>query len=48
MPHWNLATSYERLGRKKEAVAEYKLYLGLAPDGKYAAEARKRIQRLGG
>jgi Flp pilus assembly protein TadD len=41
-PHLGLGALYERLGRKREALAEYSRYLDLAPRG---AEDRLRVER---
>ncbi|MCC6215832.1 MAG: tetratricopeptide repeat protein [Polyangiaceae bacterium] len=42
----NLATVYERQGRLREAIAELRRYLELAPTGKHADTVKLRIQNL--
>lgn len=45
--HWALGWVYSALGRKPEAVAEFKEVLRLVPDTPRAKEARDAIKRLG-
>jgi len=45
--HIALAVSADKLKKKDEAVAEYKAYLKLAPDGEKAKEARRSLEALG-
>lgn len=43
---YGLALAAEKLHRKDEALANYKLYLDAAPDGKDAKSARKAMEQL--
>ena len=44
--HFALAQAAASLKKKTEAIAEYKACLQLAPDGDYAAKARKALGDL--
>ena len=46
LAHFALAESAHRLKKKDEAVAEYKLYLQLEPDGTQARAAKRGLQGL--
>ena len=44
--HYGLGLSYEGLGRTDDAINEYQTYIGLAPEGREAAEVRILLRRL--
>lgn len=43
---FNIALCHDRAGRPEEAVAAYRRYLALAPEGDVAGEAREEVARL--
>jgi Tfp pilus assembly protein PilF len=45
--HLALALAAEKMKKKDEAVAEYKAYLKLAPDGDKAKQAKRALEDLG-
>ncbi len=45
--HIAVAVSADKLKKNDEAVAEYKIYLKLAPDGVKAKEARRALETMG-
>lgn len=46
--HYNFAILLEKTEQSRDAVAQYKRYLALAPSGKNAKAARERLKRLTG
>ncbi len=46
--HYNFAILLEKTEQSRDAVAQYKRYLALAPAGKNAKAARERLRRLTG
>jgi hypothetical protein len=44
--HFAVAAAAEKLGKKDEAIAEYKVYLQLAPDGTKAKQAKRGLENL--
>jgi len=46
LPHKLAAEQLEELGRYLEAIAEYRRYIAIKPDGKGVADARVRIEKL--
>lgn len=44
--HLGLGVAYRKLGRRGEAMAAYRSYLGLAPDGGEAIAARRTLEQL--
>ncbi|HIA50955.1 MAG TPA: tetratricopeptide repeat protein [Candidatus Melainabacteria bacterium] len=46
--HYNFAILLEKTEQSRDAVAQYKRYLALAPAGKNAKAARERLKRLTG
>lgn len=44
--YWRLGEAREKLKQPAEAADAYRKYLGVEPDGKYAAAAKKRIAEL--
>ncbi len=43
---YGLALAYDKLDRKAEAIAAYKLYLALGPDGQRTDKVRARLKEL--
>jgi len=44
--NYQMARCYEKLGQPDEAVTHYKEYLKILPQGPYAKDARKALERL--
>jgi len=44
--HYGLGLAYEGMERHDDAINEYQTYIGLAPDGREAAEVRILLRRL--
>lgn len=44
---YGLAASAEKIGKRDEALRNYRLYLSALPDGPHAKEARKAMKHLG-
>lgn len=42
----NLALAFQRMGRKKEAMENYKIYIESAPEGEMKEKARKALEAL--
>jgi tetratricopeptide (TPR) repeat protein len=47
LAHWALAVAADKMKKKDQAIAEYRMYLKLAPDGKYARQAERGLDDLG-
>jgi tetratricopeptide (TPR) repeat protein len=45
---FRLAESLDKSGNSDEAVGHYQAYLKILPEGRYSADARKALLRLGG
>jgi tetratricopeptide (TPR) repeat protein len=43
---YNLGLAYDRLGRKREAIAKYEAFVAALPNDEHAAEARARVAAL--
>jgi TolA-binding protein len=43
---FRLAESYEKLGKREEAIAAYRKYVGKYPQGEYLSQAREKITQM--
>ena len=43
---FRLAESYEKLGKRAEAIAAYRKYVDRSPQGEYLSQAREKVSQM--